>query len=95
MGVVERRFFSSATSLRSGKCAEKCESRAGGPAKTVNGLVGIADGEDVPLLAGQVLKDLDLGKVGVLKFVHQNEAGVVAFARQQPRVVCQAGRGRG
>ena len=50
IGVVERRFFSRTTRLAVGKVTiEEFERRAGSSAKTVDGLVGIADGEDVSL----------------------------------------------
>ena len=70
---------------------KKRECRAGGAAKTVDGLVGIADGEDVLGVARQVLENLDLGEVGVLEFVDQDEAGVLAFAGQQCGVAAQQG----
>ncbi len=43
-------------------------------AKTVNRLVGIAHGEDVSFRAGEASQNLDLGEVGVLEFIRQNEA---------------------
>src|SRR5580698_3536344 len=68
---------------------EKRERCAGSATKTVNSLVGIADSEDVLIFAGKVLEEFDLGKVSVLKFVHQNEAGVLTFAGEQRRVGAQ------
>ena len=54
---------------------EQFESSTRGSAKSVNGLVGISDGEDVPFAAGEPGKNLDLGEIGVLEFVDQDEPG--------------------
>ena len=54
---------------------EKLEGRAGCPAKAVDGLVGITDGEDVATGSGKAGENLNLGEVGVLKFVGEDEAG--------------------
>ena len=62
-----------------GKCLlEKFEGRARGSAKTVDSLVGIADRKDIPIGACEAGKNSDLGEVGVLKFVGQDEAGAGA-----------------
>jgi len=50
---------------------KQAEGRARGAAKTVDGLVGIAHGEDVPFFSGQGRKDLDLGEVRVLELVNE------------------------
>ena len=90
IGVVERRFFSSTTSLEAGEVVTKqFEGCARGSAKTVNGLVGIAHGEDVSFRAGEASEDLDLGEVGVLEFVGQDEAGPGARLGQTFVVVLQ------
>ena len=57
--------------------------------ETVNGLVGIADGEEVALVSGEHLEDLHLREVCVLKFVHQDEAGLLAFLAEYRRVLEQ------
>ncbi len=50
------------------------EGAAGGSAKLVDGLVGIADGENVRFLSRQQAGELDLRDVGILKLVDQDEA---------------------
>ena len=47
----------------------------GSPTKAVDGLIRIANREDVSLFASEILKQIHLGEIGILKFVHQNEAG--------------------
>ena len=54
--------------------AEKMKRRAGCSAKTVDGLIGVSDAEDVAVSSGQQRQNLDLREVGILKFVDQNEA---------------------
>jgi hypothetical protein len=63
--------------------AEEMKSGAGRATETVDGLIGITDGKDVGLGAGERRQNFDLREVGVLKFVDQDEAGAGAFLRQQ------------
>ena len=74
IGVVERRFFSKTTRFAAREVSLKqFESLARGSAETIDSLVRIADGEQVPFRPGQASKNFDLGEVGVLKFVRENE----------------------
>ena len=57
--------------------------RAGRATKAVNGLIRVANGEDVRFGSRQRRQNLDLREVGILKFVHQNEAGARSFGSQQ------------
>ena len=76
IGDSERRFFSSLISFAPGKVPLKQnEGGARGPAEAIDGLVRIADREDVAFLSRKFLQDLDLGEINVLKFVHQDEPG--------------------
>ncbi len=50
------------------------EGSARGPAEAIDGLVGVADRENVALGSRKLLQDPDLRKVDILKFVHQDEA---------------------
>ena len=73
-----------------GKMAVKqfeCRTRCS--AKTVDGLIGIADGKDVSFRASQAGENLDLGEVGVLKFVGENETGLRPRFGQNRFVVVQ------
>ncbi len=70
---------------------EQFEGRAGCSAKAIDGLVGIADGEDVSVRAGQAGQNLDLGEVGVLKFVGQDEAGAGTRLGQNIFIAMQQG----
>ena len=71
---MERRFFSSFTRLAAGKVPLKeNECCARGSAKAINRLVRISDRKDVAFFPGQPLQDFHLGKIDVLKFVHQDE----------------------
>src|ERR1019366_1178497 len=58
------------------------EGPAGGAAETIDRLVGIADREYVCLLPPKQLGQLNLGDVGVLELVDQNEAGIFLRALQ-------------
>src|SRR5260370_1299932 len=51
----------------------------GSSSKVVNRLVGIADGEDISFPASECGEDLDLGKIRVLKLIHQDEACPLAL----------------
>ena len=44
-------------------------------AKPVNGLIRVADRENIPFRAGEASENLNLREVGVLKLVGQNKAG--------------------
>src|ERR1700722_12695483 len=67
--------------------------RAGRAAKTVDGLIGIADGEQVCLRAGKRGENFYLGEVRILEFVDQNETGLCAFRGEQAGVGLQQGVG--
>ena len=54
---------------------EQAEGGAGCSAETIDSLVGVSDDEQVPSRAGEASENFDLGKVGVLKFVREDEAG--------------------
>ncbi len=56
--------------------------RAGCSTKAIDGLIGIADAEDVRLGSRQRRENLDLREVGILKFVDQNEADARALRSQ-------------
>ena len=60
--------------LRAEGPQELIEGPAGCAAKTIDGLVGIADGEDVSFISCEKPGELDLGDVRVLELVNQNEA---------------------
>ena len=53
------------------------------PAKTVDGLIGIAHGEDVRFGSGQCRQNFDLGEVRILKFVDENEGAARPLRSQQ------------
>ncbi len=53
---------------------EQSERFARRPAKQVDRLVGVADNEEVRFLARQQRQNFDLRKVGILKFIDQQEA---------------------
>ena len=53
---------------------EQLKGRAGRPAKAVDRLVRVSDGEDVALWPSKPRENLNLGEVGVLKFVGEDEA---------------------
>src|SRR5271157_880849 len=53
---------------------ELVEGAAGGAAKAIDCLVGVADGEDVGVLSSEQFRELDLRDVGVLELVDQDEA---------------------
>ena len=79
MGDRERRFFSSLISSAPRKVPLKeDEGSARGPAEAIDRLVGVADRKDVALLSRQLLQDLDLGEIDVLKLIHQDEASARA-----------------
>src|SRR5271156_4043852 len=50
---------------------EKLEAAERGAAKTVNGLVIVADDEDVASVGAEQVQELELSDVGVLKFVDE------------------------
>ena len=52
---------------------ELLEGFAGCAAETINRLVRISDRKDVAFFPGQPLQNFHLGKIDVLKFVHQGE----------------------
>ena len=54
------------------------EGLAGSATEAVDGLVGVADGEEISLRTGEARKNFDLSEVGVLKFVGENEASAAA-----------------
>ena len=55
-------------------CQELVEGFAAGPAEAIDSLVGVADREDVGSVSAQQTRQLDLGDVGVLELVNQDEA---------------------
>ena len=57
--------------------------RAGCSTKTVDGLIGIADGEDVCGGSSERGQDFDLRKVRILKFVDHNERSARSLGGQQ------------
>ena len=59
------------------KCGTGCST------KPIDGLIGISDAEDVRFGSRQRGQNLDLGEVGILKFVDQDEAGASALSSQQ------------
>ena len=67
---------------------EQLECLAGGAAKTVNRLVGIAHGEQISIRAGEARKNLNLGEVRVLKLVGQDEAGMGRASPKRPSSLC-------
>src|ERR1700704_1293119 len=69
--------------------AEQSEGRAGGATKTVDGLIGIADCEDVCSGTTEERQDLDLGEVRILKFVDQQKAGAGLLFGEQPGIAFQ------
>ena len=62
-----------------------------GAAEGVDGLVGVADGDQVAAAAGEQLEQLDLGGVGVLVLVDEQPAGPLALLAQQLRVAVELG----
>ena len=62
-----------------------------GPAEGVDGLVGVADRDQVAAAAGQQLEQLDLGGVGVLVLVDEQPAGALALLAQQLRIAVELG----
>ena len=68
---------------------EQAKRRTRCSTKTVNGLVWIANGEDIALLSGEHLENLHLREICVLKFIHQDEAGMLAFLAEYRRVLQQ------
>ena len=68
---------------------EQLESRARCAAKPVDGLVRIADRKDIPFRAGEASENFDLGNIGILKFVRQDEAGARAHLIENTVVAMQ------
>ena len=62
-----------------------------GAAEGVDGLVGVADGDQVAAAAGEQLEQLDLGGVGVLVLVDEQPAGPLALLAQQLGVAVELG----
>src|SRR5580704_19396670 len=62
---------------------EQGKSRARCAPKSINSLIGIADGKYIAFLARQFLKNLDLGDIGILKFVDKNESRAFSFRRKR------------
>jgi hypothetical protein len=62
-----------------------------GAAERVDGLVGVADGDQVPSSPGEQLEQLDLGGVGVLVLVDEQPAGPLALLAQQLGVAVELG----
>src|ERR1019366_7373830 len=63
-----------------GKVPHKQRERfARSAAELVDRLIRIAHGKNVRLRSGEQRQDLDLGKIRVLKFIHQQKAGAAAF----------------
>ena len=60
------------------------EGVAGGAAELIDGLIGIADGEDVGLLAGEQAGQFDLRDVGVLELVDEDEARAALLRAPAP-----------
>ncbi len=76
IGENERRFFSSTTTCAAGNFfSEQRERLARSPAELIDRLIRIAHGKDVRFWSGEYGENFDLGKVRVLKFIDQNEAG--------------------
>src|SRR5438876_5072355 len=65
---------------------EKLKAAEGGAAETVDGLVVIADGENVLTIAGEEFEETELRDVGVLEFVDQNVAEFVLQRRSNGRI---------
>ena len=68
---------------------EQFKGGAGRSAETIDGLIGIADREHVPSFSGQLLDDLHLGEIGILKLVDQDEAGMLPLSGQHLRIAVQ------
>ena len=62
---------------------KKSEGRARGTTKPVDSLIGIAHREHTATLPRKRGENLDLREVGILKFVHQDETGTLAFLLEQ------------
>src|SRR5215472_3500232 len=65
---------------------EQAESRARSATEPIDCLVRITHREYVSFLAGKRCQNLHLGKVGILKFIHQHESRPLAFTREQIRI---------
>src|SRR5713226_6760702 len=78
---------------------KKLESIAGCSAKAIDPLIRVADGEDILCGAGvlaretvqsrELLQNLNLGEVRILKFIHQHEPRMGALPFKQRRVFRQ------
>ena len=60
-----------------------------GTAERVDGLVGVADRDEVAAAAGEQGEELDLGGVGVLVLVDEQPAGTLPLLPQQFGVISQ------
>src|SRR5579862_7566252 len=65
------------------------EGCAGSAAEAIDGLIGIADGEDIAFFASESLHDLDLCEVGILKFVKEDKARRPPLVGKNRAVVLQ------
>src|SRR5208283_5808017 len=68
---------------------EKLEATKGSAAKTVNGLVVVANDDDVAALRGEQVQQFELRNVSVLKFVHENVFVALLELAPPLRVVLQ------
>ena len=64
------------------------EGLARGAPKPVDRLIGIAHREQIPFVTGKTGEDLDLGEVGILKFIGQDEASPAPRLGQDGVVIC-------
>ena len=62
---------------------ENRETTEGSSAKTVDGLIVIADRDDISAVAGEQPEQLELNDVGVLEFVHQDVTKLIAHTLQK------------
>ena len=71
--------------------AEQVEGCAGCAAEAVDSLIGVAHAENVSVGAPEQGQNIDLGEVGVLKFVNQDEAGAIALRCQNGGIAREHG----
>src|SRR3984957_18611997 len=78
LGQRDQEFLRTRTKFSVGDAAKALqkygETAEGRAAETIDGLIVVADRNDVAAVAGQQPKQFELGNIGVLKFVHQNVA---------------------
>src|SRR5580704_9774927 len=93
LGQRDQEFLRTRTKFSVGDAAkalqEYSETAEGRAAETIDGLIVVADRNDVAAVARKQPKQLELGNIGVLKFIHQNVAVFILNLLAQRAVALQ------